>query len=224
MTGFHRARLRACAVRAAAFALVLSGPAAAQGGGVACAGDLPSICLQSFGAGSAALNPEAVKAECGAKLQSYRRCIADVATQAGLDDLAGPPLTRSEFGFLSALEAELADNVGRLETFIAEKMNLDGTRAIYPNDWPSLRMRFFNSTTHPAYFIAPADWLARTQGFYDDTAAFLERAGVRDAFRRQVTSVLFQRRQSREELEALVATARTELLPEISAVLAAAQR
>ena len=130
------------------------------------------------------------------------------------------PLSRAERGFLSALEAELADNVGRLETFIEAKLNLDGSRAVYKHDWPALRTRFFDSTTHPSYFSAPADWLARTQGFYDETRRFLERGDVRDAFRRQSQSVLYQRRLARRELEKLVGGARAELLPEISAVLA----
>lgn len=199
----------------AAALLIGGGSALAQG----CAQDLPPVCLQSFGAGSAAISAAASEAGCSARLQSYRDCISDLATQKGLQS-DQTPLSRAERGFLSALEAELADNVGRLETFIHEKMDLTGAQAIYQNQWPALRTRFFNSTEHPAYFSAPADWLARAQGFYDDVARLLAREDVREVYRRQSSSVLYDRRLAREELEGLVSMARRELLPEISAVLA----
>lgn len=186
---------------------------------VGCASDLPPVCLQSFGAGSAAISAAASGANCSVKLTAYRQCIADLAQKKGIG-ASETPLSRAERGFLSALEAELADNVGRLETFIEQKMNLDGSRAVYKNDWSALRTRFFDSTTHPSYFSAPADWLARTQGFYDEARRLLDRKDVRDAYRRQTTSVLYQRRLHREALEKLVGSARGELLPEISAVLA----
>ena len=207
------------AVFAAGWALaacIWAGPAQAQN----CSGDLPPICLQSFGAGSAAISKAAAGADCRNRLNFYRECVAALAEDRGIS-AGATPLNRSERGFLSALEAELADNVGRLETFIGEKMNLDGTRAIYKNEWPALRTRFFDSTTHPSYFSAPADWLARTQGFYDEVRRLLERKDVRDAFRRQTQSSLYPRRLAREALEKLVKAARSELLPEISAVLAA---
>lgn len=204
------------AAAAAAFGMGIA--AASTAAAESCAQDIPSVCLQSFGAGSAAISAAASEAGCADRLQQYRGCIATLVQDKGLVEEA--PLSRSERGFLSALEAELADNVGRLEVFIAEKMNLDGSRAVYENDWPPLRTRFFNSTENPHYFAAPADWLARTQGFYDDVARLLARKDVREAYRRQVTSVLYQRRQHREALEKLVSAARQELLPEISAVLA----
>lgn len=184
-----------------------------------CSGDLPPVCLQSFGAGSAAISAAASGADCRTRLNTYRECISALASDRGIGDRSAP-LDRAERGFLSALEAELADNVGRLETFIEEKMNLDGARAIYENDWLALRTRFFDSTTHPSYFSAPADWLARTQGFYDEVRRLLERSDVRNAYRSQTSSILYKRRVVREELEKLVAAARNELLPEISAVLA----
>lgn len=203
----------------AAALLALTFGAAPNALAQSCAGDLPSVCLQSFGAGSASISEQATQAGCRSRLDTYRQCIAALAQDRNIN--AGEtPLSRAERGFLSALEAELADNVGRLETFIEEKMNLDGSRAVYDNDWPPLRMRFFESTSNPAYFAAPADWLARTQGFYGDVDRLLSREDVRHAYRRQATSVLYQRRLAREELEKLVDAARTELLPEISAVLA----
>ena len=203
----------------AGLALAASGGAAqAQG----CAQDLPTVCLQSFGAGSAAISPAAAGADCGPRLQSYRACIAALAQDTGIGGDA--PLDRAERGFLSALEAELADNVGRLEVFIAERMDLTGASAIYENDWPPLRTRFFDATENPHYFIAPADWLARTQGFYDDVAALLARKDVRLVFRTQTTSILYERKLAREKLEALVSMARRELLPEISAALTPAPR
>lgn len=202
----------ALAAAAALFSGVLN--AAAQD----CAGDLPPVCLQSFGAGSAAISPAASEAGCSSRLQSYRDCISQLATQKGLAS-DKTPLSRAERGFLSALEAELADNVGRLEVFVAEKMDLTGSKAIYENQWPALRTRFFNSTEHPAYFSAPADWLARTQGFYDDLQSVLSSENIRHAYRRQSSSVLYERRIAREQVEALVALGRNQLLPEISSVL-----
>lgn len=182
-----------------------------------CAADLPAICLQSLGAGAVAAG-RTDPSDCAARLQGYRVCIADLAASGAAQAAAGPEYTRAERGFLAALEAELADNVGRLDAF-ADGLDLTGATAVYENDWPELRLRFFNATDNPAYFAAPADWLAETQGFYDEVARFLGRADVRNAYRRQVTSVLYERRLAKEALQALVAQGRDSLLPRISAEL-----
>lgn len=187
-----------------------------------CGSALPAACLQRFGAGSLSAEPvEGV--DCGAKLDAYRACISQVIQTRQIAP-AFEPYTRAERGFLFALEAELADNVGRLEQFIEAKLDLTGGTAVYPNDWPSLRTRFFNATDNPAYFVAPADWLARAQGFYDDVETMLNRDDVRNAYRRQVTSVLYERRLFRERFEELVAIGRDQLLPDISAELARSAR
>ena len=184
-----------------------------------CAGTLPPQCLQSFGAGSMATTADD-GVDCGAQLADYRACIADTIERRGRGGPAVAPLTRAERGFLSALEAELADNVGRLAAFV-DGLDLTGAYAVYENDWPALRLRFFNATQNPAYFAAPADWLAKTQGFYDDVETMLTREDVRYAYRRQVTSVLYDRRVVKERFQELVALGRDELLPAISAELAA---
>lgn len=183
-----------------------------------CGSALPSACLQRFGAGSLSAEPvEGV--DCTAKMDAYRACISNVIATRQITP-AFEPYTRAERGFLFALEAELADNVGRLEQFVEAKLDLTGATAVYENDWPALRLRFFNATDNPAYFVAPADWLARAQGFYDDVATMLAREDVRHAYRRQTTSVLYSRRVFRERFEELVSIGRDQLLPDISAELA----
>ncbi|MEO1330809.1 MAG: hypothetical protein AAFW46_14230 [Pseudomonadota bacterium] len=208
---------RALALSAAAFFGAATGAPAQS-----CTDTLPATCLQSFGAGTIAAQSGAA-VDCSARLDDYRTCITRLVQQGGSSARSMPPLSRAEFGFLSALEAELADNVGRLEAFV-DGLDLTGARAVYENDWPALRMRFFNATDNPAYFVAPAEWLTRTQGFYDDVETMLTRKDVRNAFRRQATSVLYERRLAKERLQELVALGRDELLPEISAEIAAGGR
>lgn len=213
-----RARVVAAAAMIGAMAAAVG--ALAETGGPTCAEALPPACLQSFGAGSLAARASADGEDCVAKLDAYRTCIAGYVATRGAGDAAAPPLTRAERGFLQALEAELADNVGRLAAFV-DALDLTGAEAVYENDWPALRLRFFNATDNPAYFAAPAEWLAQTQGFYDDIGAMLGREDVRRAFRRQTTSVLYERRLAKERFEALVTIGRDELLPAISAEIAA---
>ncbi|MEL6318974.1 MAG: hypothetical protein AAFR16_15175 [Pseudomonadota bacterium] len=193
---------------------------AAEARAESCGAALPATCLQAFGAGvlAAQAADEAEGApRCAARLAAYRDCVSAQAARAPA--APGPALTRAERGFLAALERELADNMGRVGAFV-EAMDVTGRRAIYAADWPALRLRFFNATDNPAYFAAPADWLARTQGLYDDLETLLARDDVRAAFRRQAAFVLSDRRAFKREFEALVALGRDRLLPEISAALA----
>ena len=191
----------------------------AQAAPQSCGDVLPPQCLQSFGAGAIATSAADDAVDCPTMLDDYRSCIATMIETRGTRGPAPPPLTRAERGFLAALEAEFADNIGRIAAFV-EAMDLTGAEAIYENDWPALRLRFFNATDNPAYFAAPASWLAQAQGFYDDIQTMLTREDVRHAFRRQTTSVLYDRRLAKERLLELVAKGRDELLPAISAELA----
>lgn len=199
----------------------MSAPALAQSSGPTCSEKLPPACLQSFGAGAIPAQTTAADAvDCPSMLDAYRDCISNVVKTRGGGGPVLAPLTRAERGFLMALEAELADNVGRLAAFV-DGLDLTGAYAVYENDWPALRLRFFNATDNPAYFAAPADWLAKAQGFYDDVATMLTRDDVRYAYRRQVTSVLYERRLAKERFEELVKVGRDDLLPAISAEIAA---
>lgn len=202
------------AIAAASF----GGAAAATEG---CGGGLTRECLQNFGAGAMAVSSGG--ASCQAQLEGYRSCIKNLTQRHSGAAPTAPPLSRAEFGFLAALEAELAENVGRIGAFVDE-LDLTGRKAVYEPDWPPLRLRFFNATENPNYFVAPADWLAKAQGFYDDLETYLARGDVRRVFRAQIQSVLYERRVHKEALQALIATGRDELLPAISAELAAGGR
>ncbi|MEL6979731.1 MAG: hypothetical protein AAGM38_13760 [Pseudomonadota bacterium] len=210
-------RMRRGAIGAAS-ALALFVAAQTARGAEGCGAGLTSACLQSFGAG--ALPAGATNAQCQAQLTAYRGCIQSLTQQHTSAAPSLPPLSRAERGFLAALEAEFAENVGRVGAFI-DGLDLTGREAVYQNGWPPLRLRFFNATDNPNYFIAPADWLAKAQGFYDDLGTYLEREDVRRVFRAQSSSVLYERRVHKEAMQALIATARDELLPAISAELAA---
>ena len=210
------------AAAALSITIALAPPAAAQPS--QCAEALPRACLQSFGAGSIAAPEGGAEVDCGAALSGYRDCISGSLKTRDINGLGGtgfqgPPLTRAEFGFLLALEAELAENVGRIGAFV-DGLDLTGAKVVYDTQWPDLRLRFFNATDNPAYFVAPADWLAKTQAFYDDLNGYLTRKDVRETFRVGAAFMLAGRRASKEEMQALIAVGRDELLPEISAVLA----
>lgn len=210
------------AAAALSITIALAPPAAAQPS--QCAETLPRACLQSFGAGSIAAAEGGEEVDCGAALSGYRDCISGSVKTRDINGLGGtgfqgPPLTRAEFGFLLALEAELAENVGRVGAFV-DGMDLTGAKVVYENQWPPLRQRFFNATDNPSYFVAPADWLAKAQAFYDDLNGYLNSAEMRQVYRRGTTSVLASRRDFKKRMQALIAVGRDELLPEISAVLA----
>lgn len=207
---------------AAAAALATGGPAGADeaicadpSGG--CAAALPQSCLGALGAGSTP-----VPQDCAARLDAYRSClsaaaescaVANPAEQEGAALLA--PATR---GFLTALRTELDANLVKMRS-VAERMDLTGATAIYENQWPTLSRRVIGATSNPAYFTAPPDWLSKADLFYEEAEALLTDDATRFAYRRMVTSVLYDRRVIREKLEGLIARGETELMPEIDAIL-----
>lgn len=183
-----------------------------------CAEALPARCLQTLGAGSVAT----ADADCAERLSAYRACLtqaaaacADVAPSPGGGAELLAPATR---GFLAALRTELAGNLDKMRA-LRDEMDLTGATAIYENEWPELSRRVIGATSNPAYFTAPVEWMAGAERLYEETERLITDSETRYAYRRQVTSVLYQRRLIRERLEALIAEGETELMPAIDAQL-----
>lgn len=182
-----------------------------------CAATLPEHCLATLGAGAVSAKPE-----CAEKLAAYRSCLTQAAT-----DCAVPPeqqesgaalLGPAAKGFVSALKREMEDNLAKLRD-LRDRMDLTGATAIYEDGWPELSRRVIGATSNPAYFTAPTDWLAQAEGLYEEADGVIGSKATRNAYRRQVTSVLYERRLAREALEAIIARGETELLPEIEGYL-----
>lgn len=182
-----------------------------------CAGTLPEQCLASLGAGAVSAKPE-----CAEKLAAYRACLTQAATECAASPaeqqsgaaLLGPAAR----GFVAALKREMEDNLAKLRE-LRDRMDLTGGTAIYEDGWPELSRRVIGATSNPAYFTAPTDWLAKAENLYEEADGVIGSKQVRNAYRRQVTSVLYERRLAREALEAIIARGETELLPEFDGYL-----
>ena len=136
------------------------------------------------------------------------------ALQRNTSQLLGPAAK----GFVSALKREMEDNLAKLRD-LRDRMDLTGATAIYEDGWPELSRRVIGATSNPAYFTAPTDWLAKAEKLYEDADGVIHSKATRNAYRRQVTSVLYERRLAREALEGIIARGETELLPEIEGYL-----
>ncbi len=182
-----------------------------------CADTLPGHCLATLGAGAVSSKPE-----CAEKLAAYRTCLTQAATecaappaeQEGGAALLGPAAK----GFVSALKREMEGNLAKMRE-LRDRMDLTGGTAIYEDGWPELSRRVIGATSNPAYFTAPTDWLAKAETLYEEIDGVIGSKATRNAYRRQVTSVLYERKLAREALEALIARGETELLPEIEGYL-----
>lgn len=124
---------------------------------------------------------------------------------------------------MSAFEAELVDNLDRLDAFV-EAMDPSGASRLYANDWPSLRLYAWRAGAEsPALFDLPGPVLTEMQAFYDETARILADPRMRELYQTSSGSDAFARNQYKMQLQERLARAREAALTPLRAAQDAPQ-
>ncbi|MEL6317850.1 MAG: hypothetical protein AAFR16_09470 [Pseudomonadota bacterium] len=122
---------------------------------------------------------------------------------------------------LGALEAELEDNLSRLDAHLARMRDTFEGKPLY-GDWPELRLYLWDAAQqNPSVFAAPAGALTALQGFYDESARALADENSRERFRRITSSNAYERNLAVEAMTARIARAREQILPSLAQAMAA---